>query len=160
MGSDQHKAPHNQEGRAQGRRSRLVANVGQLRTGASELTMADPRVYFAAERTLLAWVRSGLTVMALGFVVARFGLFLTLMSASSVSPAGEHYSHWPSRALGIALVVLGSVVILGALQNHRLYVRSLPTGDLPKLSMPWLTSFLAGSVAAVGLLLAVYLVFT
>lgn len=37
-----------------------------------------PRVFFAAERTLLAWVRSGITVMALGFVVAKFGLFLTL----------------------------------------------------------------------------------
>jgi inner membrane protein YidH len=119
--------------------------------------MADPRVYFAAERTLLAWVRSGLTVMALGFVVARFGLFLTLMS-SSVSPAEAHRSHWPSAALGIALVVLGAGAILGALQNHRLYVRSLPAEDLPRLALPWLPPLLAGSVAAVGLLLAVYLV--
>jgi len=122
--------------------------------------MEDPRVYFAAERTLLAWVRSGLTVMALGFVVARFGLFLTFVSASSVSPAGGHQSHWLSSALGIALVVLGAGTILGALQNHRLYVRSLPTEDIPKLSMPWLTPLLAGSVAAIGLLLAVYLVIT
>ncbi len=36
----------------------------------------DPRVFFAAERTLLAWVRTGLAVMGLGFVVARFGLFV------------------------------------------------------------------------------------
>lgn len=120
--------------------------------------MSDPRVYFASERTLLAWVRTGLTLMALGFVVARFGLFLTLMSASSVSPAGGQHSHWPSSALGIALVILGAGAILGALLNHRLYVRSLPTQDFPKLAMPWLTSFLAGLVAAVGLLLAVYLV--
>jgi len=120
--------------------------------------VADPRVYFAAERTLLAWVRSGLTVMALGFVVARFGLFLTLVSASSVSPAGAHRTHWPSSALGIALVVLGAGSILAALHNHRSYVRSLPTEDAPPLAIPWLTSVLAGSVAAVGLLLAVYLV--
>ena len=98
--------------------------------------------------------------MALGFVVARFGLFLTLVSASSVSPAGEHHRHWPSSVLGIALVVLGAGAILGALLNHRLYVRSLPTEDLPKLQLPWLTPFLAGSVAAVGLFLAVYLVVT
>lgn len=119
--------------------------------------MSDPRVFFAAERTLLAWVRSGLTVMALGFVVARFGLFLALMSASGVSPAAGQPGHWPSSALGIALVLLGTGAILGALQNHRLYVRSLPTEDIPKLAMPWLTSFLAGLVAAAGLLLAVYL---
>ena len=34
----------------------------------------DPRILFAAERTLLAWVRTGLVMMGFGFVVARFGL--------------------------------------------------------------------------------------
>ncbi|HAB15828.1 MAG TPA: hypothetical protein DCE44_05190, partial [Verrucomicrobiales bacterium] len=43
--------------------------------------MADPRVFFAAERTLLAWIRTGLTIMGFGFVVARFGLFLRLFVA-------------------------------------------------------------------------------
>jgi len=122
--------------------------------------MADPRVYFAAERTLLAWVRTGLTVMALGFVVERFGLFLTLISASSVSPIVGNHGHWRSNALGIALVVLGAGAILCALQNHRIYVRSLPAEDLPRLAIPWLTSFLAVAIAAVGLFLAVYLVIT
>ena len=41
----------------------------------------DPRVYFAAERTLLAWVRTGLAMMGFGFVVARFGLFLREIAA-------------------------------------------------------------------------------
>ena len=117
----------------------------------------DPRVFFAAERTLLAWVRSGLTVMALGFVVARFGLFLTLVSASGASPAASHQDHWLSSVLGIALVILGAGTILGAMQNHRSYVRSLPAADLPKLPVPWLTSFLAGAVAVAGILLAAYL---
>jgi putative membrane protein len=44
---------------------------------------SDLRVFFAAERTLLAWIRSGITVMTLGFVVAKFGLFLTMLSTSS-----------------------------------------------------------------------------
>jgi putative membrane protein len=122
--------------------------------------MGDPRVYFAAERTLLAWIRSGLTVMALGFVVARFGLFLALMAASNDPSTSGHVNHWSSSALGIALMVLGVGVILGALQNHRLYVRSLPAEDIPGLAIPWLTSFLAGTVAAIGLLLAGYLAIT
>ena len=46
-------------------------------------TDADPRVYFAAERTFLAWLRTGITVMAFGFVVARFGLFLRLLRAQA-----------------------------------------------------------------------------
>jgi putative membrane protein len=119
--------------------------------------MSDPRVFFAAERTLLAWVRSGLTVMALGFVVARFGLFLTLMAASSVASEGSHHTHWASSALGIALVALGAASILAALHNHRAYIRSLPPEDVPKFPIPWLTSFLSLSVGIVGLLLAAYL---
>jgi putative membrane protein len=41
----------------------------------------DPRVRFAVERTLLAWVRTGLALMGFGFVVARFGLFLREIEA-------------------------------------------------------------------------------
>jgi putative membrane protein len=122
--------------------------------------MSDPRVFFAAERTLLAWVRSGLTVMALGFVVARFGLFLTLVSSSRGTADAAAHSHWPSSTLGIALVALGAVVILGALRNHRLYVRSLPPEDVPQLPVPWLTSFLSVAVALAGILLAAYLAIT
>ena len=118
--------------------------------------MGDPRVYFAAERTLLAWVRTGLTVMALGFVVARFGLFLAVLSASAI-PGDHPHVHWPSSVLGIGLVILGAAVILGARQNHRAFVQSLPREDVPTEPMPWLTSFLAVSVAVPGLLLAAYL---
>ncbi len=120
--------------------------------------MSDPRVFFAAERTLLAWVRSGLTMMAFGFVVARFGLILDLVSVSSLSGAAPH-SHWLSELLGIVLVMLGAAVILGALCNHRLYVSSLPAEDIPNLRLPWLTSFLSVSLAIVGILLAGYLAF-
>ena len=36
-------------------------------------TNTDPRVFFAAERTLLAWLRTGLALIALGFVVSALG---------------------------------------------------------------------------------------
>ena len=39
----------------------------------------DPRVFFAAERTLLAWTRTSITVMVFGFVVERFGLLAQMM---------------------------------------------------------------------------------
>jgi putative membrane protein len=38
------------------------------------VTENDPRVFFAAERTLLAWIRTALALMGLGFVVARFDI--------------------------------------------------------------------------------------
>lgn len=46
----------------------------------------DVRVYFAAERTQLAWVRTGIAIIALGFVVSRFGLFLQLLSRARNGP--------------------------------------------------------------------------
>jgi len=39
----------------------------------------DPRVFFAAERTLLAWSRTSITVMVFGFVVERFGLLAKML---------------------------------------------------------------------------------
>src|SRR5690348_9802990 len=97
--------------------------------------MSDTRIFFAAERTLLAWVRTGLTVMALGFVVARFGLFLRMIALSNPALANVSAlsTHWPSEALGVILVLAGSAIILGALRNHRVYVSSLPVEDIPLL---------------------------
>ena len=123
--------------------------------------LSDPRVFFAAERTLLAWVRTGLTVIALGFIVARFGLFLHLLAGPGgmIHRGSLDTPHWPSGLLGVVLVLSGSVIILGAFLNHRRYVNSLPQSDLPPLSLPWLSSFLSLSIVSVGVLLAVYLLF-
>lgn len=98
-------------------------------------------------------------MMAFGFVVARFGLFLGLLPTSNQSAGAAPHFNWISSTLGIALVVLGAAVILGALFNHRLYVRTLPSEDIPQLVMPWLTSFLSVALACIGFFLAVYLVF-
>lgn len=118
---------------------------------------SDPRVFFAAERTLLAWVRSGIAVMALGFVVAKFGLFLSLLSASNPANNVLHPSNGFSNIFGITLVVIGVVITLGAQINHHLYVKTLLPEDMPRLAIPWLASLLTVSIGLVGLLLASYL---
>lgn len=120
---------------------------------------SDPRVFFAAERTLLAWVRSGITVMALGFVVAKFGMFLTLLSASSPTLSQLHQNNGLSNVFGIVLVIIGAAITLGAQLNHHLYVKTLPPQDVPKLAITWLASLLTVSIAFVGVLLATYLIF-
>jgi putative membrane protein len=121
--------------------------------------VADPRVFFAAERTLLAWIRTGLTVMGLGFVVARFGLFLSIMSASHVS-ARRVDTNTASTAIGIALVVLGTAAIAGAWRRHLVYVRTLPVEDVPLVRLPMFATFVAAALVIVGIFPAAYLMLT
>jgi len=122
--------------------------------------LSDPRVFFAAERTLLAWVRTGLTVMAFGFVVARFGLFLRLLAVQMGSSAPEALLHHQvSNVVGIALVLIGvGCLVLGAVQ-HRSYVATLPPADVPRSHAAVYPLALSVVLAALGLVLAVYLAF-
>ncbi len=120
--------------------------------------MGDPRVFFAAERTLLAWVRTGLTIMAFGFVVARFGLFLRLVATQQGQglPAAELHNRL-SNALGIALVLIGvACMIVGAIQ-HRSYVATLPAADVPRSHAPIYPVTLSILLSILGVVLAAYL---
>jgi len=120
--------------------------------------VSDPRVYFAAERTLLAWIRTGLTIMGFGFVVARFGLFLSLLAAqrglpTSTADASSHLS----AALGITLVLLGAAANLFAAYQHRNFVLSLPVSDLPAATNRTFPLIVAAVLGVLGLALAFYL---
>lgn len=118
--------------------------------------LSDPRVFFAAERTLLAWVRTGLTIMAFGFVVARFGLFVHLLAVQSGTlPAAGHVDY--SKPIGIALVLLGvGCFVVGAVQHYS-YVSSLPAQDVPRTHSAVYPVGLSVLLMVVGLVLAVYL---
>ncbi len=122
-----------------------------------QIGIPDPRVFFAAERTLLAWVRTGITIVALGFVIARFGLFLLLLQAQTELSLPMSLHSWPSSLMGATLAFAGSAIVLGAFYNHRSYINQLPSDDIPPQAFPWLASSLALLVAGVGMLLALYL---
>jgi putative membrane protein len=113
----------------------------------------DPRVLFAAERTLLAWVRTSVTLMGLGFVVARFGVFLAAVQGR-MAPSGHSLSAW----IGIAFVVLATVILGVAARQHVRFLRSLGAREIPRGYGTWLPTFAAVALGVAGGLLTLYLV--
>jgi len=114
----------------------------------------DPRVFFAAVQALLAWQRSGLALMAFGFVIERFSLFLTLLRlAPERSP-----HHLFSLIGGVALILLGAAVEIASTAAFRRFVRELPKQDIPSGSWVWLGSTINLVVAVIGVMLAGFLV--
>lgn len=117
----------------------------------------DAATYFAAERTLLAWVRTGLAMMGFGFVVARFGLFLRELASERGEPLKQSLS--ASLWVGTTLVLLGVAVNVGAAIGHWKIVRRLDQG-MPLRFRPFSLGLVVALVLAfLGAVIAVYLLF-
>ncbi|TAJ78768.1 MAG: DUF202 domain-containing protein [Gallionellaceae bacterium] len=112
----------------------------------------DPRVFFAAERTLLAWNRTSLALMAFGFVIERFGLFVSILLPKHDMPLQRGLSFW----IGLAFVLLGAVVAAYSTLQYRKVLRTLKPVEIPDgyRTDPGIISNLF--VAVLGIVLTVY----
>ena len=115
----------------------------------------DPRVYFAAERTFLAWIRTGLGLMGVGFAVSRFGLFLRQFSTTQGQAPTGPTAH--SVVAGVALVVLGVIVNLSAVLRHFQLIHELSSGTWRPGRVSRDAVILGLLLAAIGVGMAIYL---
>ncbi len=117
-------------------------------------SQSDPRVYFAAERTMLAWLRTGIAMMAFGFVVARLGLFLRLLRGAADVDAGPSLS----SLLGATLVGLGIIATAGGATQYQRFCRTLTPAERPATSRPQFVLGLSWALVVMGAALALILV--
>jgi putative membrane protein len=110
--------------------------------------------HLANERTFLAWVRTSIAIISLGFVVARFGLWLRELTGR-VSPGPPIHGSGLSAPIGIGMIVLGGALsLLAAWRFHvvnRQIDRGLVTVDR------WLVLLIAIAMGALAAVMVAYL---
>lgn len=81
----------------------------------------------ANERTYLAWIRTAISIMAFGFLIEKFDLFLETLAGESANKAGEQAgigiedaSSTAAEVVGLALFVVGALIVISA--TLRFYV--------------------------------------
>jgi len=114
----------------------------------------DPRVFFAAERTLLAWQRTAIALIGLGFVVERFGLFMRLATGARLPAMQGHLSLF----FGVAFLLLGAAVAALAAWQFRRFLHELSGAEIPRGHAVWLGPAINYALALTALAMVVWLV--
>jgi putative membrane protein len=112
----------------------------------------DPRVLFAAERTLLAWNRTAIALITLGFVIERFGLFIKTLKLYDIE--GERsYSFF----IGMGMIMLAVIVSITATVQHHRFIKTLSDQEIPPRYLIWPSYLVNLTIALLGVFLMFYL---
>jgi putative membrane protein len=109
----------------------------------------------ANERTFLAWVRTGIAIMAFGFVAVKFSLFIhqiAILVDHKIALPDAVYSYW----FGLGLVILGTIMSLLAFMRYRQVENQL--NEKKYRSNTLLSLLLTTCILFAGVLLLVYLI--
>ncbi|MGZ6207140.1 MAG: YidH family protein, partial [Syntrophales bacterium] len=137
----------------------MISHMSEIIEDKKSAKVRNRRVHMANERTFLAWIRTSIGIMAFGFVVEKFALFIKQMSLilgnaniENVSPP----SHGYSAIVGIFLVGLGTLMGLLAFVRYKKVERQINEDTYQPSSILYI--LITISVLAVGIFLVVYLI--
>jgi len=110
----------------------------------------------ANERTFLAWVRTAIAVMAFGFVIERFDLFLEVMAPQTQRQLSPHSQTFANVA-GLVFIAVGVVMIATAGFRYARTVKAIDSDDEVPSTGASFNLALAGLIGLLGVALFVYL---
>jgi len=114
-----------------------------------------PGDHLANERTFLAWIRTAVGIMAFGFVVVKFTLFIKQLSLV-LGKEMVMKSHGVSGIAGVTLVIVGMVMSILAYKRYLDVKKQLETGVYKHSSA--LISVLTLFIFLTSIFLVVYLI--
>jgi inner membrane protein YidH len=115
------------------------------------------RDHAANERTFLAWIRTGLTIMALGFVIERLDLFLANLGPAARDGGLLATAQPEIHGLSVTLVGLGMVLIAGSSYRFVRTNRAIDDADPRPFTGTLMPLGMALVLLAAGALLLLYL---
>jgi putative membrane protein len=114
----------------------------------------DPRVLFAAERTLLAWQRTAIALIALGFVIERFGLVVQLFSRQPIGGGQHEMSMW----VGVGMLIVAALISTVSAIQFRRFLQTLSGREIPAGYWPYFGFWINLALSMLALLLAGYFI--
>jgi putative membrane protein len=115
--------------------------------------LALQRSFLATERTLMAWIRTSISMIGFGFTLAK--LFQSLAS-SNVLIRGPAGNVWTAEGVGMLLISLGTFALIVAVIDHRRQLKQLQSVGLGLRFS--LTAAVASVLAILGVMALVALV--
>lgn len=113
--------------------------------------------YFANERTFLAWIRTSLAIISLGFVVAKFSLWLREL-AMRLDPQMQIYRTGTSLPIGVTMMALGGVLALLAAWRYHVVNGEIARGEVK--ASRGLVVFVTLMVAGLSVVMIIYMLLT
>lgn len=119
--------------------------------------IADYRDHAANERTFLAWIRTGVTIMTLGFFIEKFDVYLARLRAAASASEAVQLPTAGIHSISVVLVLLGIIILVGGTYRFVAVNRKLETAELRPNAGLGFAIALSSVLGLVGVVLLLYL---